>query len=560
MDLEKLASLPSSEERRKMLESFVGTQASEPMTTLLEKKLIMKNQQDALISFVKDATGMRETVKKDLYSRIERLGEVLTPADEEKFYQNLVSEKLGTTTTFEQAKVISDLAKKFQDAKANPDSGLEYGATEVALNNYMNYLRLNNEKVSFKDTLGNLKKNPLGEGVNQVSKIAGTAKGIKASLDDSAVFRQGWKTIFTNTQEWANNAVKSFSDIAKQLKVPPGDNSVLDGIKAEILSRPNSRAGLYKSMGLDVGNLEEAFPTTLPEKIPLFGRLYKASETAYTGFLYKMRADIADKLIETAQKQGVDMSIPLQQKSLGTLINSLTGRGNLGPFEKVGKEINTIFFSPKMVKSSFDFLTLHAGDKMSAFTRKQAAINLAKVVVSTAGIMALANTLMPGSAELDPRSSDFGKIKVGNTRFDISGGMASMVTLAARTLPSFVGQKTYTKSSTTGKLTEINSGKFGSQTTMGVFGNYFQNKLSPVFSVMKDLANQKDFNGNKISLLPTKDNQYQGEVMNLLAPLPITNSMEVLNSPNGADPLLTIIADAMGIATNTYGQPKKKLK
>ena len=92
-----------------------------------------------------------------------------------------------------------------------------------------------------------------------------------------------------------------------------------------------------------------------------------ASEVAYTGFLYRMRADIADRYVEIAEKNGVDLTDPLETRSIGRLVNSLTGRGDLGSLEKVGKQVNTIFFSPKMVKSQFDFLTVQVMTWLSPF-------------------------------------------------------------------------------------------------------------------------------------------------------------------------------------------------
>lgn len=548
LDLEKLASdTITSEERRAILEQFVGTGASKEITALFERKILMKNQQEGLISFIRDAIGDRPKVQRDLISKIERLGELLSPEQEAKYYENLISQKLGTKTSFEEGKIISKLADDFKRAKANltpdlPDGHpkrIDYGAAEVELNDFMNNLRLANEKVGLKETLSNFKKNPGSTSIGLVSDLAGFAKGIKSSLDNSALFRQGWKTLITNPTIWAKNALKTFQDIGSQLGKKASDDTIMKGIKAEIYSRKNAINGLYKKMGLDIGDLEEAFPTTLPEKIPLFGRLYKASQTAYSGFLFRMRADIADQLIEKAVAAGVDMTVPLQQKSLGTLINSLTGRGNLGALEKVAKEVNTIFFSPKMLKSSFDFLTLHATDEMSVFARKQAAINLAKALSAVTTVLGVAYAINPKSVEFDPRSADFGKIRVGNTRFDISGGMSSLVVLASRLITQ------ETKSSTTGKTTKINSDKFGSQTGMDVAVNFAQNKLSPMAALVKDLINQKNFQGEKLTV--------GDEALNLLVPLGIQNAFETLQDPKAANLALTILADGLGISTNTYG-------
>lgn len=542
----------SPEERHAMFTNIVGSQAASTVNSLFESKLLMKNQEQGFITAIKEIGGLKPAVQRDLISRVQKLDKVLNPAEKGAFMQDLASEKLGTSVNYEQAQKISQLAKDAVEAKAkmkpdftfpSEDARLKFGASKIELNNYVNDLKLENAKTSIKQTLGGFKTNPLGTTMHGISEVAGFAKGVKASLDDSAIFRQGWKTLFTNPQIWAKNAAQSFVDIARQLGKKADNNEVLDAIKADIYSRPNGASGLYNKMKLDIGNLEEAFPTTLPEKIPLFGRLYKASETAYTGFLYRMRADIADKMVKIANEGGVDMTAPLQQESIGKLVNSLTGRGNLGSLEKVGKTVNTVFFSPKMLKSNLDFLLLHPTDTMSTFARKQAGLNLAKAVTGMAGILSIAYALDPHSVELDPRSADFGKIRVGDTRFDVSGGMGSLLTLAARIVEHS------SKSSTTHKVTQLGSG-FGQTSPMDVVWNFTENKLSPVGSVIKDLINREDFNHNPITL--------GGEANNLLTPLPITNALELLQNPKSANPALGIIADSLGIATNTYSKNTKK--
>lgn len=551
----------SGEERNAFFEQVVGKEAASTVNALFESKLLLKNQEQGFITAIKEVAGLKPAVQKDLISKIQKLGKVLDPAEKEAFMQDLASQKLGTSVTVDEAKKISELATLAKDAKSKitadmPDGSaarIDYGTKDIALNNYVNELKLIAQHETPKQTLEKFGKAPLKTLKEQVSQLAGIAKGIKASLDNSAIFRQGWKTLFTNPQIWGDNAAKSFVNIAKQLGKEATDNTVIDGVKAEIISRQNAINGIYKDMKLDIGNLEEAFPTTLPEKIPLFGRLYKASETAYTGFLYKMRADIADKMIQIAKETGVDITNKSELESIGKLVNSLTGRGNLGSLEKVGKDINTVFFSPKMLKANLDFLTAHQlQNNVTPFVRKQAAINLLKVTSGIATILSIAYALDPKSVEWDPRSADFGKIRVGNTRFDVSGGMGSLVTLASRQITSS------SKSSTTGKVTKLGERdrtgklKFGTKTRGDVMFDFMENKYAPLASVVKDLRDGQDFNGNK----PTLPN----ELNNLLTPLPIQNLLQSAQDPKHADLLLIGIADGLGISTNTYGNPKKNAK
>jgi hypothetical protein len=538
----------SSAERRDFLKQFVGEEKAVDVNALFESKLLLKNQQAGMIRWAQKVAGMTPEAKRDIISKIEKMEEVLNPEDMQSFLEDLAGQRLGTEVTFDEAKTLGELSKKNAEMREkvkedSPDGSterLDYGASNVSLQDYINDLRLSNDKFSLEKTLGNLKKDPLSAVGRGFLQVASVAKSMKASLDDSAVLRQGWKTMFTHPQIWSKNALLTFSDIAKQLGKKATNNDVLNGIKADVYSRKNSMNGNYGKMKIDIGNMEEAYPSSLPQHVPLFGRLFKASETAYTGFLYRMRADLADTYLKIAEDGEVNLRDKAQLESMGNLINSLTGRGHLGAGDAKLHAINTVFFSPRLVKSSFDFLTAHQLQKdVTPFVRKQAAINLVKVAVGMATILTIAKALDPDSVEEDPTSSDFGKIKVGSTRFDVSGGMGSMIVLAFRFAE---GQS---KSPTTGKVTELNTGKYGGKTSGDMIYNYLENKLSPAASLVNDtLVRHRDFNFKK----PT----VSGEVQNLLMPLAASNAIEAYTDPEAANLLTIMIADGMGISTNSF--------
>jgi len=404
---------------------------------------------------------------------------------------------------------------------------MTYGRAYIDFLDYTNELRAKGKEVPLKDRFKI-------ENIGQTAvDSAGLMKSLKSFLDNSAIFRQGWKTMITNPGSWFKNAKATYGNIIRTI----GGQNVLRDIRANIVSRAN-----YDKMvkaGLDVGVSEEAFPTRGLEKLPVIGRLYKASETAYTGFLYKMRADVFDKYMDIGAKSGVDLADVVQLKSIGKMVNSLTGRGGLGQAEPVAKYLNNIFFSPRLLKANWDFLTAHQFQKgVSPFVRKQAATNLLKVVTATGAILTIAKAINPDSVETDPRSADFGKIKIGNTRFDVSGGMSSLVTLALRELTQS------SKSSTTGLVSKLNSGEYGAQTGLDVVYNFFENKLSPVSALIKNLLQGEDFKGDKLTI--------GGTIYDLATPLTISNAIETANDPNAANLVLSLIADAHGISTNTY--------
>jgi hypothetical protein len=519
-DISKLTDMTSAE-RRDFFSKVVGEENATQLNTQFESKLILKDQQRGLINWVKKTTGMTPEAKRSLIDKVNKMEKVLQPEDKQMFLEDLAAHKLGFGVTIEESGRIVDMAKKVEDAKSSKDR-MDYGRAVYDFNEYVNQLKLG----SLKTTIG-----------EKVYNFAGSTKSIKASLDNSAVLRQGWKAAITNPKVWGQNAVQSFGNIVKKL----GGKDVKREMQAEIVSRPT-----YDKMSrakLDVGNLEEAYPTSLPEKIPLFGKLFSASETGFTTFLHKLRADLFDKYIEIAEKSGVDTNSKAELLSIGRMVNSLTGRADLGRIEPVAGVVNNVFFSPRFVKSHFDVLTAHQLQKnVTPFVRKQASLNLLKIITAQAAIMGIANLIQPGSAETDPRSSDFGKVKSGDTRFDVSGGSASLVTLAARLLAFS------TKSSTTGVIKPLNTGEYGATDGTDVVYNFFESKLSPIAAVIRDIYKGKTFSGEK----PTIANQ----AANLFVPLPIQNPIQAAKNENAANMLLIMIADGIGIGASTYA-PKK---
>src|SRR4029077_13331357 len=98
------------------------------------------------------------------------------------------------------------------------------------------------------------------------------------------------------------------------------------------------------------------------------------------------------------------------------------------------------------------------------------------------------------NVELDPRSSDFGKIRVGKTRYDIWGGNQQLVRTIAQLAPTrhngVWGQ--YTKSTSTGKLRHLGKGEH-----FDPLGRLFEGKLSPPMSLGLDIKRGEMFAGQK---------------------------------------------------------------
>lgn len=480
----------TSKARREYFEKTIGEGYGVDVNALFESKLLLKNQQQGLVTWAKTVAGLKPQARRDLLTKIEKMQQVLTPENESAFLNDLANTKLGLEVTEQEAKAISSLAKEATEAKELMEAGarrgaddvptpeeLAYGTKTVALNKYVNDLKVKGERIPAKDLLLNPKK--------AVVEAAGVTKSLKSSLDNSALLRQGIKTLFSNPRQWAKNAPKTFSDIKKVFQ----GQEAQDLLNAEIISDP--MYDLMKKSKLAVGAIEEAFPTRSPEMIPFFGKAFKASDAAYSGFLHRMRVDLFKKYLKIAGDQGVNVNDPKELESIATLVNSLTGRGKLpGVAEPAAQLLNVTLFSPRNLQSHIDFLTAFQGRDVSSFAKKQAAVALVKTIAGIGSVLATAGMLWGEDAvELDPRSSNFGKVKIGSTRFDVTGGMATIPTLLARQI---TGES---KSSTSGKITDLTTGKFGSANRWTVLLDFFENKLSPLAQEAQDRFEGKTFDG-----------------------------------------------------------------
>ncbi|HDY66709.1 MAG TPA: hypothetical protein ENH85_02835 [Candidatus Scalindua sp.] len=564
----------TSQERREFFAKLIGKQNAKEVNLLFEKKLLLKNQERAMTDWARDITGISKEQKEATLEKIrqtyaDKKRRLQDPKENEVFLNEIVSDvysrKFKTETSLEEAQTITELSQDTKRAReklgdlskwkteefdltGSKQDAIQFGATKVALDNYIGGLKAEAKKEFF---VNPLKVRGLMEKIEAIKTdarisvkfIADNSRAIVASVDNSLWGRQGIKVLYTHPKTWATNFAKSWGDISKTLRegVKTGE-AILDATKAEVYSRENFMKGRYElGKKLDIGTGEEEFPTSLPSKIPGLGRLFKAAEVSYEAGAMRLRADIADLIYGLAEQTGVDMNNKVEVGAINEMVNSMTGRGKL-PFgiERAAGVLNTVFFSAKFFQSNVDTLTKGLTAETS-FTRKQNAINLLKITSSIAVILLMVSAFDDDAVEWDPRSANFGKIKLGNKRFDTTGGMSSLIILAARLATQS------TKSSVTGLITEYNTG-YGSPTGMDALWNFTENKFSPLFSVIKEVVDQKTFEGEE----PTFVNQ----LANLTVPIIIEVGMDAAQKEDLADTLLVLIADGLGISTNIYSYNK----
>lgn len=300
----------------------------------------------------------------------------------------------------------------------------------------------------------------------------GVPRSLMSSIDLSAPLRQG--AFMIGRKEFHKALPTMFKEFYKGFKKDSGTE-----VLSEIRSRPTydlmDRGGLAITdpHGHNVHAREEDFQSDWAEKIPGLGRGVRASSNAYAGFLNKLRADVFDSIAKKYDEAGVDLSNdPETLKRLTAYINAATGRGNLHKsIEGAAPMLNSLFFSPRLVSSRLTLMNPATYLKQDKIMRKEAIRDLLSFGTVAGTVLALAKAA-GAEVEDDPRSSDFGKIKNGNTRHDILAGFGQYAVLAARLLSN-------EKKTLKGEVQEYGKG-YKADTRLSALGDFARNKASPL--------------------------------------------------------------------------------
>lgn len=566
IDVAKFSTM-SPEARIEVLKEFVGENAAE-VNFNFEKGLLLKDQDAATLRWLKDTMGIPDAKRIELAEKTRarmaaREERIFDPKDaqevdgmmreQQTFLASVAEQALGAPITRAESKEMFRLSQIAAKAKENFDmvtgtwtneaDRLKYGAATVMMENYVTELKDEfhgmgaGEVVKTKagEIASRIKERPVrGTAVTAgeaVKNLADLSIAVVGSWDDSFMGRQGIHILMTHPTIWAKAAANSIRDIVGTL----GGKEMIDVLMTDALSRQNAMNGRYKTAGiLDIN--EEQYPTSVTERIPIIGRVFKASEAAFKGTALRMRMDTFDLLADRFSELGIDMNDKYQLESLGKLVNSATAKGK---FKKgTPTLLKALLWSPKMLKGTFDTLTAHTGQDMSSAAVKEAWKNLFKRIAITALVIAIANAIREDDVELNPLSSEFLLIN----GVDITGGAASMITFLSRqTLGA-------TKSTTTGEITPYSAG-FGKTSRFTAIINYLVNKTTPPVHVAIDVLKGEDFSGNA----PT----VAGELQSLYVPLSIQHAIGVILNPKDGD-VTRSVADFFGFSDRTYTQPNIK--
>ena len=319
--------------------------------------------------------------------------------------------------------------------------------------------------------------------LEEMAALVGASRTLLSTFypDFSAIGRQGALAIGTPKEYLGNIPLYLRSSLRQGVQ-----DSLRDATRAHPLYQFAEESGVampaFKRYAIGAGEHEEFL---MASERTFVGRLLnnippvRMAQRGYETFLSKYRFDAWRNNLRGA---GVDVESILNEgrlptsaeaqkaRQLGNAINALSGRGSLGPAETWAPALNGTLFSARNLAAKVQ-VPLSVFHPTNPRVRRLALQGLVGYSALYIGTLAMAKA---GGAdvELDPRSTDFGKIRVGPLRVDPSGGYAPIIRLVARV------SQGKTKLST-GEIADMNRGE--------AVLRFVRSKTSPPVGAMWDV-------------------------------------------------------------------------
>lgn len=362
------------------------------------------------------------------------------------------------------------------------------------------------------------------EGINKYVQYAvsylGLSRSLMATLDFSAPLRQGVFVLGSRPIMSFNAAREMFGQAFSEERYQQWQQDLKDSPGYDLMIE--SGLDISDPTNPDAVAREEIFQSNLADKIGLV----RGSTRAYAGYLNKIRVDLFEHGVNLLLEDGINhIDNPKAYKALAGYVNAATGRANLPSFLKNnGPLLSTLFFAPRLMVSRLQFLTNLANPyfwKNTPWAVKKMYFRDAGAFIGFGASMLFLTGLYASSFDdddegdkiqvgTDPTSSDFGKIRVGDTRYDIWGGAQQYVVLFSRIVS---GKMT----SSTGKVTELDGTSYTKADRATPLGRFMRGKLSPWAGFVTDSYLGSDFMGQPFDIADPVD--LGGKLIEMHVPL-----------------------------------------
>lgn len=323
--------------------------------------------------------------------------------------------------------------------------------------------------------------------VRRLFASTGLLRLLETTGEFSFIGRQGGKAMFASVtgmkhaKTFAHSVAESFKAFASDAVAKASDERLFNHPDAPIWDEAGLRV-IHE--GEHISGTEEVRIASWIDQVPVIKQFNRAARV----FFNELRTSSFEMLYEQSGRA------ESSARPLAKYVNQSTGYGSLGGFEKAAPAANAILFSARNTAANFQWLAFNSLWHSDRVTAKIIAEQYARTFIGMGVFYGLAH-LAGARIGVDPNSSDFGKIIIGNTRIDPLMGLSQVTVFASREI---TGEWTDAQ----GKSVPIRGDKvpYGGYTAWDVATNFARNKFAPVPSLIIDLAVGKDPMGQELGL------------------------------------------------------------
>ena len=389
---------------------------------------------------------------------------------------------------------------------------------------------------------------PPGGGMNILSELYEFPRTARTIVDASQLFRQNLVSIASNALSTSPQrrliAGRAFKDALQGLS-PKKAQQVWAQAQADPLFETwKNSGGMEQGVGASSLNRSEFFQSKLVDKIKGYRKVAGSAESAYGLTINGQRFLTFKEGVEARVAAKRPMSDG-EMRAFNRFLNAATGTADLKILESDSKILQGLFWAPRFVVSRLQapIEPLRALKEGYPELAKREAQDLIKTFGAGFAVLQLANAA-GFKVGLDPTSSDFGKIVVGNTSFDIWGGFQQPAVLIARLYEEF-GQKATTKPF--------------DENAIDILSRFAETKIHPTLGTVVNLVRGEDFVGEPFG---PKGGETPAETIvsigqNTVVPLNLETIWEAIRDSidNGAGigvAVAAAIASTLGVGVSTY--------
>ena len=386
----------------------------------------------------------------------------------------------------------------------------------------------------------------------------GTIQTLVYGTDFGLAFRQGGPLTFNplNILSTARAFARLYNATGREkgsgFTLLPGARGA-EYVRQQLESHPYYQVA--KNAGLEMSLLsgtEEVYGNNIAMRLPWV----KRTEAGNAAFLDYMRLQEFGRYADRINKSNrTEIQKQDGLKAAAEVINTLTGRTNLGDgkVKQIADALNGFIGSPRLNISRIKMLdpTWIAREwRKNPEVGKQMIQDAVSVASLILGTMALGAAADAWEVQFDPEKPDFGKIRIGDTRYDINFGLTPLLRLVYK-----AGKYGYKAATDAVQNTEESDKerKAASEVANKELWRYAEGRLGPATGYFADLFTGKDWQNRPVevrqALSPADPNS---PWRRLLAPVAVQEAVETATTQGAKQTLKTAPFEMFGIGAKAY--------